>query len=143
MKQPRGRRVRPKRGLRRVQRRDNEVAIGLVALGVRLHRTVLAQVLVDQAPLAGRHRVERDGPALAQGVLGGVIGLASQDHLAPLAISLSVDDDPPPVLGTRAADALREMREKYAEFIARAERRAQIAREMGFPTDQLHPRPQG
>ena len=40
-----------------------------------------------------------------------------------------------------AAARLREMREKYAEFIARAERRTELAREMGLPPD-FRPRPQ-
>ena len=57
----------------------------------------------------GRHRVQRDRAALAQRVVGGMVGLAAQDHLAALAVALGVDDDPPAVLGARAADALGEM----------------------------------
>ena len=37
------------------------------------------------------------GRPVAQRVLGGVVGLAAQDHLAALAVALGVDDDPPAV----------------------------------------------
>jgi hypothetical protein len=70
------------------------VAIGLVALAVRLDVDAVAQVLVDEPPLARRHRVEGDRATEADRLVGGVVGLAVQRLAATGAIALGVDDDP-------------------------------------------------
>ena len=60
------------------KRRDDQVAVGLLALAVGLHVGALAQVLVDDPPLPRGHRVELHGSARLQRLLGGVVGVVLQ-----------------------------------------------------------------
>src|SRR4051794_9863822 len=71
------------------------MALGLVALAVRLDPAALAQVLVDELALAGRHRVERHRPPVALGVHGGLVGLLLEGLAATGAVALRVDHDAP------------------------------------------------
>src|SRR6185312_7865142 len=70
------------------QRGDDEVAVGLLALAVRLDASAIAQVLVHELALAGRHHVEGHGTALAAGVLGCLVGQSLQRLLAARAVAL-------------------------------------------------------
>ena len=80
-----------KRETRATRRRDDEATTRLVALAVRVDVAALAQVLVHEAPLRRRHRPQRHLAALADGALGGAIGLRAQRLLAPSAVTGGVD----------------------------------------------------
>src|SRR3712207_396869 len=95
---------RERSGLALALRRDDEVPVRLLALAVRVHVAAVAQVLVDDPALARGHRVERDRTPGGEDVLGGLLGLALQDALAPLAVAGGVHDDPAaPVLAVALA----------------------------------------
>ena len=66
-------------------------AVGLVALAVRLDIVTVAQMLVDDPPLARRHRVERDRALEPQRLVCGVVRLALQRLSPALAVAVGVD----------------------------------------------------
>src|SRR5919198_1383650 len=70
------------------------MAIGLVAFAVRLDVAAIAQILVHELALARGHRIQRDRPSVATGVLRGLVGDPVQRLGPPGAIALGVDDDP-------------------------------------------------
>src|SRR3954466_15417621 len=96
-----GRRVRPA-GERRspescvlrepvsAERRHDEVAVGLGALGVGLDVVAVLEVLVGHLALRRAQRIEGDRALGAHGVRGGLVGLALQRLLAALAIARGI-----------------------------------------------------
>src|SRR3712207_3694877 len=74
-------------------RRDDQVPVRLLALGLRLHVAAVAEVLVDDATLRRRHGVERDGAPGGDRVVRSLVGLTLEDCLGALAVAGGVDDD--------------------------------------------------
>src|SRR3954465_16051295 len=70
------------------------MAVGLRALGVRLHVVAVLEVLVHDLALRGAHGVERDRAAAAHGVVGRLVGLAVERLGAAVAVAGGVDDHP-------------------------------------------------
>src|SRR4051794_7566853 len=68
------------------------MAVGLVALRVRLDIAALAQVLVHELALARGHGIQRHGPPPGDGGLSRLIGLAAQRRRAAIAVAGGVDD---------------------------------------------------
>ena len=86
-----------KRRLRHValsQRRDDEVAIGLVALAVRLDVVAVAQVLVHEPALDAVIASSATGRPLCSASSAASSACRSQRLGAALAVALGVDDDP-------------------------------------------------
>src|SRR3954453_1038392 len=81
-------------GALRLERRDDETALGLLALAVRLHVAPVAQVLVHEPALGRRHGVERHRGAEAHAVAGGLVRVVAQDRRSPLPVPRSVDGHP-------------------------------------------------
>src|SRR3954447_1929190 len=103
------------------------MAVGLFALRVRLHVTAIAEVLMDELALARRHRIERDRPLVAHGVVRRLVGLAMKRLLAAGAIALGVDDDP--LALTFAAvhgDAIREVLDRLDRLAVAPDEQAQV-----------------
>src|SRR5688500_13640799 len=69
-----------------MERRHDQVAIGLGALGVRLDVVAILEVLVDDLALGGAHRVERDRAAAPDRVGRRLLGLPVARLLAAAAI---------------------------------------------------------
>src|SRR4029077_18548008 len=92
-----------------IDRRDDEVALWLIALAVRLHAPPLAQVFMDDAPLRRGHRVELHGPPVPDRLLRGVVGVGPQHLGATLAIPIGVDRHPHARWPLGKHDALGQM----------------------------------
>src|SRR5690606_36352159 len=85
------------------ERRHDEAPVGLVALGVRLDGRVAREVLVDDLPLVGAHRLELHRAAEGERILDGAVRGALERRLPPLAIAGRIHDDALP-LGRRLAE---------------------------------------
>src|SRR6185437_3932761 len=72
--------------------RDDDAAVGLVALAVGLDPGTAFQPFVDDAALLGAHRVHLDDPVVGQRLLGRTVGAALERLAAPAAVARGVDD---------------------------------------------------
>jgi hypothetical protein len=79
-------------------RLDHEPPVRLVALAVGLDVPAIAQVLVDQTPLGGVHRLQAHRPPRPHSLVRGLVALALQRLLAtgPVALSVTVTRGPRP-----------------------------------------------
>ena len=66
----------------------------LVTFAVRLDASPVLEMLVDDAPLLGAHRIELDALAVTQRLLGGPISPGSQSFAATLPVAGRIDDNP-------------------------------------------------
>src|SRR6478609_6586590 len=98
----------------------------LVALGVRLDVAAVAQVLVDELALRSAHGVERHRPTEAQGLVGGVVGLAAQRLGPTLAVPLGVDLDKPALTRGAGDHAHREVLDRVDRLAVAADEEAEI-----------------
>src|SRR5204862_8119704 len=69
------------------------MAVRLVALAVGVDTAAVAQLLVHDPSLAGGHRIQRDGPRVLHGLVGGKVRLALERLRAARAVALGVHDD--------------------------------------------------
>ena len=100
--------------------RDDQPAIWLLALAVRLDVVARLEVLVDDFALERAHRLERDGPAVVDGGLGRLVGGGPQRHSSSLAVAGGVDDDP--LAGSLAAES-----DPVGDVLDRVDRLAVVA----------------
>ena len=114
---------------RRQRRRgDDEVPVGLVALGVRLDVVAVLEVLVHDLALGRAHGVQRHRPAGAAARVGGLVGLAVQHLLAALAVARGVDGHPHGLVaaGVAVGDLEREVLDGVDRLAVAADEQAQV-----------------
>src|SRR4051794_1870940 len=110
------------------QRRHDEVAVGLRALGVRLHVLAVLEVLVHDLALGGAHGVERDRAAAAHGVVGRLVGLAVERLGAAVAVAGGVDDHPLRPVLRRGGGAVGQVLHRVDGGAVAADEEPEVAR---------------
>lgn len=73
----------------KLAKRDDNAALGIGALGVRIHAGVIAQRDMHQTALVRAHGRQRDGGMLTHGTGGSVVG--HRDHLVVTAALVALD----------------------------------------------------
>ena len=89
--------------------RDDQVALGLVALAVGLDVLPVTEVFVHDPPLRRGQWIEIDGLPAAHGLIRRIVRVGAERLGAALAVSVRIDHDPYRRRSLRKHDSLREM----------------------------------
>src|SRR5262249_34688216 len=106
---------------------DDDVAIGLVPLAGRLDAVIVLEPFVDEPPLAGAHRLERDSLTGAQRLLGAVYGKGFDRAAAALPVAGGVDDDLLARVLVLAQDRARERLHRVDRLAVAADQQPEVA----------------